>query len=82
MPGYEAVTWFGLFTTAGTPREMIGKINDEVRALFEDPAFRERAIVPNMFETMVSSPEQFADFIRRDSEKWSKVLREANIRID
>jgi len=31
---------------------------------------------------LVSSPEQFADFIRRDSEKWSKVLREADIRID
>ena len=54
VPGYEAVTWFGLFTTAGTPREIIGKINAEVRALFDDPAFRERAIVPNMFETMVS----------------------------
>jgi tripartite-type tricarboxylate transporter receptor subunit TctC len=82
VPGYEAVTWFGLFTTAGTPHEVIGKINAEVRALFEDPVFRERAIVPNMFETMVSSPEQFADFIRRDSEKWTRVLREANIRID
>src|SRR5262245_30458326 len=82
VPGYEAVTWFGLFTTAGTPREVVGRINDEVRALFDDPAFRERAIVPNMFETMVSSPEQFAEFIRRDNEKWAKVLRDANIRID
>jgi tripartite-type tricarboxylate transporter receptor subunit TctC len=82
VPGYDAVTWFGLFTTVGTPREVIGKINAEVRALFEDPGFRERAIVPNMFETMVSSPERFAEFIRRDSEKWTKVLREANIRID
>jgi tripartite-type tricarboxylate transporter receptor subunit TctC len=82
VPGYEAVTWFGLFTTNGTPREVIGKINAEVQKLFADPAFRERVIVPNMFESMVSSPEQFAAFIKRDSEKWSKVLREANIRID
>ena len=75
-------TWFGLFTTAGTPREVIGKINAEVRALFADQAFLDRAIIPSMFESMVSSPEQFADFIKSDSAKWSKVLREANIKAD
>ena len=82
VPGYEAVTWFGLFTTAGTPREIIGKINAEVRELFAEPDFRERVIVPNMFELMVSSPEQFAAFIKADGEKWSKVLREANIKVE
>jgi tripartite-type tricarboxylate transporter receptor subunit TctC len=82
VPGYEAITWFGLFTTAGTPREIIGKINGEVRALFTEQAFLDRAIVPSMFEPMISSPEQFAEFIRRDSEKWDKVLREANIHAD
>jgi len=82
VPGYEAVTWFGLFTTAGTPREIIGKINAEVRALFAEQAFLDRAIVPGMFEPMVSSPEQFAEFIKSDSAKWSKVLREANIIAD
>jgi putative tricarboxylic transport membrane protein len=82
VPGYEAVTWFGLFTTAGTPREVILKINAEVQRLFADAAFRDRMITPNMFESMVSSPEQFAEFIKADSIKWSKVLRDANIRID
>ena len=82
VPGYEAVTWFGLFTTTGTPREVILKINAEVRKLFADEAFRKRVIQPNMFESMASTPEQFAEFIRADSEKWAKVLREANIRID
>ena len=57
VPGYEAVTWFGLFTTAGTPREVIGKIHAEVRALFAEQAFLDRAIVPSMFEPMVSTPE-------------------------
>lgn len=82
VPGYEAVTWFGLFTTAGTPRETIGRISTEVQKLFGDPAFRERVIVPNMFEPMASSPEQFAEFIRTDTAKWAKVLREANIKVD
>jgi tripartite-type tricarboxylate transporter receptor subunit TctC len=82
VPGYEAVTWFGLFTTAGTPREVILKLNAEVQKLFNEPTFRERVIVPNMFESMASSPEQFAAFIKADSEKWSKVLREANIKVE
>jgi putative tricarboxylic transport membrane protein len=82
VPGYEAVTWFGLFTTRGTPRDIVMKVNAEVQALFADPAFRERIIVPNMFESMASSPEQFAEFIKADTVKWSKVLRDANIKID
>src|SRR4029078_3061419 len=44
LPGYEAVTWFGLFTTAGTPRSVIGQINDEVRKLFAEQAFLERVV--------------------------------------
>ena len=82
VPGYEAVTWFGLFTTRGTPPDVIARINSEVRALFADPAFLERAITPNMFESMVTSPEEFAAFIKRDSAKWAKVLRDANIKAD
>jgi tripartite-type tricarboxylate transporter receptor subunit TctC len=82
VPGYEAVTWFGLFTTAGTPKDVVAKINGEVRKLFAEEAFRKRVIEPNMFESMVTPPEEFAAFIKRDSAKWSKVLRDANIRID
>ena len=82
VPGYEAITWFGLFTTNGTPPAVIGKINAEVQKVFADPAFRERYITPNLFETMTSSPDQFAEFIRTDSVKWAKVIRDANIKAD
>ena len=82
LPGYEAVTWFGLFTTAGTPPAIIAKINAEVRALFAEQAFIDRVVIPNMFEPMLTSPEEFAEFIKRDSAKWAAVLREANIKVD
>ena len=82
VPGYEAITWFGLFTTNGTPPAVIGKINAEVQTVFADPAFRERYITPNLFETMTSSPEQFAEFIRTDSIKWAKVIRAGNIKAE
>jgi tripartite-type tricarboxylate transporter receptor subunit TctC len=82
LPGYEAVTWFGLFTTAGTPREIVGKINAEVHQLFSDAAFRERFIVPYMFETMTSSPDEFAEFVAAETQRWGKVLHDANVKVE
>ena len=71
LPGYTAGTWFGLAVTAGTPRPIVDKISAEVRAVMAEPAFKERFV-----------DKQFAAFIARDSEKWSKVLREANIKVE
>jgi tripartite-type tricarboxylate transporter receptor subunit TctC len=82
VPGYEATTWFGLFATAGTPRDIVMKINAEVRRIFDDPTFREKFLAPSLFESMTSPPEQFADTIRSEQEKWAKVIRAANLKVD
>jgi tripartite-type tricarboxylate transporter receptor subunit TctC len=82
LPGYEAVTWFGLFATAGTPREIVMKLNAEVSKILADPDFREKFLAPQMFEPMASSPEEFADFIRAQTQKWAKVIHEQKLSID
>jgi tripartite-type tricarboxylate transporter receptor subunit TctC len=82
LPGYEAVTWFGLFATAGTPREIIDKINAEVRKILDDAAFREKFLAPQMFEPMGASPEEFDQFVRSETQRWGKVIRDANMKID
>jgi tripartite-type tricarboxylate transporter receptor subunit TctC len=82
LSGYEAVTWFGLFATAGTSREIIDKINAEVRKILDDAAFREKFLAPQMFEPMGSSPEAFAQFVRSETQRWGKVIRDANLKID
>ncbi len=82
LPGYEATTWFGLFTTAGTPREVVLKINAEVQRLFNEEAFRKRFVEPLLYEVMTSSPEQFGDFITAETTKWAKVIRDANLKVD
>jgi tripartite-type tricarboxylate transporter receptor subunit TctC len=82
LPGYQAVTWFGLFATAGTPRAIVDKINTEVRKILAEPAFREKFLAPQMFEPMGSSPEQFADYIKGETQKWAKVIREAKLKIE
>jgi tripartite-type tricarboxylate transporter receptor subunit TctC len=82
LPGYEASTWFGLFATAGTPRDIVDKINAEVVKLLADPQFREKFLAPQMFEPMPSSPEAFADYIKAQTNKWAKVIGEQKLSID
>ena len=82
VPGYEATTWFGLFTTAGTPREVVLKINTEVQRLFNEEGFRKRFVEPLLYEVMTTSPDQFDDFIAAETKKWAKVIRDANLKVD
>jgi tripartite-type tricarboxylate transporter receptor subunit TctC len=81
LPGYQAGTWFGLAATGGTPREIVTKINAEVQRVLGDPAFRERLLVPQMFEAMTSSPDEFAQSIRSETQSWAKVIREQKLTI-
>ena len=82
LPGYEAVTWFGLFAPAGTPRDVVMKVNAEARKVFSDPAFDEKFMTPQMFQSLIGTPEEFDAFIKADTQKWSKVVREAKVHID
>jgi tripartite-type tricarboxylate transporter receptor subunit TctC len=82
LPGYEATTWFGLFATAGTPQPIVTKINAEVVTILADPQFREKFLAPQMFEPMASSPEEFADYIKAQTRKWAKVIREQKLSIE
>ena len=82
VPGYEAVTWFGLFAPAGTSREIIGKLHAEVQRIFADANFQEKFIAPQMFQSMNGSPEEFSAFIKSEAQKWSKVVRDANLKIE
>jgi tripartite-type tricarboxylate transporter receptor subunit TctC len=82
LPAYAATTWFGLFTTAGAPRDVVLKINREVGNILAAPDFRETFLAPQMFEPMASSPEAFADYIKSDRDKWERLIRERNLSID
>ena len=81
MPGFTAVVWFGLFAPAGTPAPVVAKINDAVQQLLKDTAFRERIMVPNFYEPVTGSPEQFAARVREDTERWRRIITDAKIAI-
>ena len=82
LPGFTALVWFGLFAPNGTPREIVVKINTAVQRILADRSFRDRFLTPNLYEPMPGSPEQFAEDIRRDSERWQKVIRDAKLAIE
>ena len=80
LPGFEAVSWFGLFAPRNTPRDIVTQVNADVRRVFEDPEFRKKFLATNMFEPITSSPEQFADFIKSDAQKWRNVIITAKVK--
>jgi tripartite-type tricarboxylate transporter receptor subunit TctC len=82
LPGYEAGSWYGLAAPKGTPSEIVAKLNGQTQRIFDDPAFREKFLAPNFIFPIVSSPEAFAERIRRESAKWGKIIRDANVRVE
>ena len=78
MPGYESLSWSGIAVPAGTPKEVIARLNREINAILGQPDMRERFAQAGA-ETIGGSPEQFAQHIRNEREKWSKLIRERGI---
>jgi tripartite-type tricarboxylate transporter receptor subunit TctC len=81
LPGFEVVLWQGLLAPAGTPRETIERVHAAVVASLQKPDLRERFAQLNV-EAIGSTPAQFATFIRREIDKWAKVVRESGSRLD
>ncbi len=82
VPGFEAVSWFGVWAPAGTPRDVVVKLNADIQKVFADPDFREKFLDKALLDAIPGSPEQFADFIKAEADKWSKVVKDANLKIE
>jgi tripartite-type tricarboxylate transporter receptor subunit TctC len=80
VPGFEAKSWFGLVAPAGTPPEIIKKINQDVIKVISDPAFAQQYLDAQGLEPITGTPEEFAAFIRAEKKKWGKVVRDSNIK--
>jgi len=81
VAGYEVTVWFGLVAPAGTPREVIQKLNAEVTKILAMPDVRERFLAQGV-DPVGSTPEQFADHIRSQMAKWAKVVQDAGVKAE
>jgi tripartite-type tricarboxylate transporter receptor subunit TctC len=81
VENFEVVSWYGILAPAATPRDIINRLNAEwlkIAAMPDTKAKMESAGV----EPLSSTPEQFADFIKTETVRWSKVIKEANLSVD
>lgn len=81
VPGYEVTAWFGFIAPAGTPAPIVRRLNTEIGRALAAPEVREKlASLGATFS--VSSPEAFRKLIDDEVAKWSRVVKEANIKVD
>ena len=81
LPGYEAVSWYALMAPAGTPREVIAKIQSDTAKSLQLPDVRERLAAMGA-EPSGESPAELAKRIKAEYDRWGEVVRKANIKAD
>ena len=82
VPGYEAVSWFGLFGPAGMPPDVTAKINGEIRAMHAEPEFQKGFLDRYYFESIAGPPERLTQFIKSEEPKWRKIIVDAKIKVE
>lgn len=81
LPDYSVLTWYGVFTTGGTPAPVVKRLASEIGQVVQQPAVRD-AIVKLGMEPAPSTPEEFAKVFHGDMERWGKMVRTLGIKAD
>ena len=81
LKGFDASSWFGLFAPAGTSRAIVDKIQSDVTKALAVPEVRERFVAQGA-QPGGMTPDQFAAFIRNETDKWTKVVKISNAKVD
>jgi tripartite-type tricarboxylate transporter receptor subunit TctC len=81
LPELQGGAWFGLFAPAGTPRDVVAWLNRAAREAFTAPAVHAR-LEQQGAQLPLGPPEEFAAFIAAERQRWSEVIRKANIRLE
>jgi tripartite-type tricarboxylate transporter receptor subunit TctC len=80
LPGFENLGWFGLMAPAGTPKNLVDKIQGDTTKVLGTTDMRARLFVQGM-GPMINTPEQFARMIRDETARWAKIVRERRIEV-
>jgi tripartite-type tricarboxylate transporter receptor subunit TctC len=81
LPGFDVLTWYGLFAPVGTPREIVMRLHAEIVKALGSAEVKQRLIAQG-FDADGNTPEQFTEVIRRDLARWQKVIAAAKIRVE
>jgi len=81
LPGYEVVNWFGLVVPVMTSRDVVARLHDDFIKVLQTPEVKEKLVAQGT-DPVGSTPEEFGAFMKAETAKWARVIREANIRAD
>lgn len=81
LPGYEVVNWFGLVVPIMTARDVVARLHTEFVKVLQTPEVKEKLVAQGT-DPVGSTPEEFGAFMKAETAKWARVIREANIRAD
>ena len=81
LPGFEALQWFGMLAPAGTPREIVARINTEIGKALQQPDVQEKLKGLGM-QIVGGPPEQFGSFMRAEAGKWGKIVKDSGAKVD
>ena len=81
LPGFELTAWNAFFAPKGTPAAIVSRLNTEIRKVLADPETRARLMALG-FEVAGSTPEELAERVRSERDKWSRIIRAARITAD
>jgi tripartite-type tricarboxylate transporter receptor subunit TctC len=81
VPGFEATTWFAVFAPAGTPRDVVARVNAEMQRVFKLPEVADKLKALGL-EPWISTPEELASYQASEITKWAKVVKESGAKAD
>lgn len=81
VPGYNAASWYGLFSPAGVPPGALAILSKEILKIMRVPEVRDR-FAADAFDPVGSTPEEFSQFIRDEISKWAKLIETAKIKAE
>jgi tripartite-type tricarboxylate transporter receptor subunit TctC len=81
LPGFDYTTWYAIYAPAATPTAVVQRLNAALAKVLQDPTL-EAKIEPHGVELLASTPEEVLQWVRRDTEKWGRIIRDAHVTID
>ena len=81
VPGYDVTVWFGVLTVAGTPRDIVQRLNTEMVRIIRSPETSARFAKAGV-DVVAGTPEHFKTFLDAEVVRWAKVVKDAGIKAD
>jgi tripartite-type tricarboxylate transporter receptor subunit TctC len=81
-PGFENSIWLGLFGPAGMPEATLARLRAEMKRVLESPDVKQKMNAAGGLDPYLAGPEEFAALIRRDYEKYAKVVKDIGLKVD